>query len=149
MTKRSENESCSDTDFSRSGQETDSEDEKVAKKERIKKSKNQNQKEKKTTSSTKAVNPSRKRKSSHLLFDELGVDIDLSNEKIKSQRIKLSSNLMIENKIVEVKDENSKKFSYPSLVFLRKSKDGKVFEFNVPTILAHKLCEAVKTLVPV
>ena len=148
MTKRSGNESCSDTDFSRSDQETDSEDEKVAKKESIKKSKHTGQKEKDKKATAKAVNRPRKRKAAEILFEELRPDVDLSNENISSKKIKLASNLMLESKIVEVKDENCKKYSYPALVFLRKGKDGKIFEFNVPTILAHKLCEAVKTLVP-
>lgn len=147
MSKRSGNESGSDTEFSRSDQETDSEDEKVVKKERVKKAKNVGQKEKDKKASAKAVNQPRKRKAGEILFDELRADVDLSNENVSSKRIKLASNLMLESKIVEIKDENNKKYSYPALVFMRKSKDGKIFEFNVPTILSHKLCEAVKTLV--
>jgi len=150
MTKRSGNESCSDTEFSRSDQESDSEDEKVVKKEKesSKKSKNAGQKEKDKKAASKTVNQQRKRKVEQILFDELRVDVDLSNNDVASKRIKLAPNLMIERKIVEVKEENSKKFSYPALVFLRKTKDGKIFEFNVPIILARKLCEAVKSLAP-
>jgi len=150
MAKRAANESDSDTESSRSDQETDSEEEKIVKKERAKKSKTPAQKEKDKKEATKTVNQTKKRKAGSkaepTLFDELKVDIDMSCDKVSSKRVKLAANLLIENKIVDVKEENGKKYSYPALVFSRKTKDGKIFEFNVPTILARKLCEAVKTL---
>jgi hypothetical protein len=34
-------------------------------------------------------------------------------------------------------------FSYPAIVFLRRMKDGKIFEFNLPASLASKVVEAV------
>lgn len=155
MTKHSENESSSDTDFSRSDQETDYEDEKKDEKRKKKKVESSKKKEAskkpkpKTPPSRSVKDSSKKRKvNEEVLFDQLTVDVDFSNENVDSKRIKLSQNLMIETKVVQVVDERSKSYSYPALVFLRKSKDGKVFEFNVPTILSHKLCEAVRTLCP-
>ena len=155
MTKHSENESSSDTDFSRSDQETDYEDEKKDEKRKKKKVESSKKKEAskkpkpKTPPSRSVKDSSKKRKvNEDVLFDQLTVDVDFSNENVDSKRIKLSQNLMIETKVVQVVDERSKSYSYPALVFLRKSKDGKVFEFNVPTILSHKLCEAVRTLCP-
>lgn len=138
----------SDSEHSRSDEETDTEDEKIVKKERSKKSKTSSQKEKDKKPSVKTVNPSKKRKTGEICFDDLTFDIDLSNENVSNRRIKLASNLLIESKIVEIKEENGRKYSYPALVFSRKAKDGKIFDFNIPTILSSKLCEAVKTLVP-
>ena len=143
----------SDSEYSRSEEETDSEveKEKVSKKEKCKKGRvsSRSQKEKDKKPQSKTANSSRKRKSAleDVDFDDLTVDIDLSSENISNQRIKLASNLLIESKIVEVKEENGKKYSYPALVFIRRVKDKKVFEFNVPTVLSSRLCEAIKTLV--
>ena len=143
----------SDSEYSRSEEETDSEveKEKVSKKEKCKKGRvsSRPQKEKDNKPQSKTVNSSRKRKSAFedVDFDDLSVDIDLSSDNISHQRIKLASNLLLESRIVEVKEDNGKKYSYPALVFIRRVKDKKVFEFNVPTVLSSKLCEAIRTLV--
>jgi hypothetical protein len=47
---------------------------------------------------------------------------------------------MIESRMVDVKDEDTKRmFSYPAIVFLCRMKDGKIFEFNIPANLASKV----------
>ena len=89
----------------------------------------------------------RKRKIDDRDFDELQVTHDMTESLTNYKRVKLSSSLMVENKIIEVKDDETKKtYSYPAIVFLRRTKDGKVFEFNVPTNLAMKLVEAVQVI---
>lgn len=89
----------------------------------------------------------RKRKIDDRDFDELQVTHDMTESLTNYKRVKLSSSLMVENKIIEVKDDDTKKtYSYPAIVFLRRTKDGKVFEFNVPTNLAMKLVEAVQVI---
>lgn len=96
-----------------------------------------------------APSKSRKRKtedqkSDEKLFDDLESTLDISDTVPSCKRVKVSPSLMIESRLVDVKDEDSKRtFSYPAIVFLRRTKDGKIFEFNMPASLASKIVEAV------
>lgn len=101
-----------------------------------------------SSSSSKNVKPSaprsRKRKPEEKLFDNLESTLDISDSVASCKRVKVSSSLMIESRMVDVKDEDTKRmFSYPAIVFLRRLKDGKIFEFNIPASLASKVVEAV------
>jgi hypothetical protein len=99
------------------------------------------------TSEKHSAPRSKKRTVDDRSFDDLEVTLDMSDSMTDCKRVKLAPSLMIENKIVEVKDEETRKtYSYPAIVFLRRMKDGKVFEFNVPTNLARKLVEAVTVI---
>ncbi len=44
-------------------------------------------------------------------FDESDVKIDMSNESLKSQKIKLASNLLVESRTIVVDEPGVKKFS--------------------------------------
>lgn len=86
----------------------------------------------------------KKRKSEEKLFDNLESTLDISDNAVSCKRVKISPSLMIESRMVDVKDDETKRlYSYPAIVFLRRMKDGKIFEFNVPANLASKVVEAV------
>ena len=144
----SDNESHPD---SRSEEDSDCEEkeEKPKKINQPKEKKVERAKKPSTSSASKSLKPSdnstsKKRKMDVRLFDDLKVAVDMSKEVVREKRVKLSSNLIIESRMVEVRDEETKKtFNYPAVVFLRKIKDGKIFEFNVPLNLCKKLVEAI------
>jgi hypothetical protein len=104
--------------------------------------KKQSCKDKKPSSSS----PAKRRKKDYDLFDDSDVKIDMSNENIKSQKIKLTSNLLIECRTIVVDEPDKKKFSYPGIVFIRKMKDDKCFEFNIPLAIASRVVNAIEIM---
>lgn len=148
MSKHSEHDSESEYEES-SWEEEEEERSQIKKKPSTSKIREKDSPSKKTpTKSSKDVKDGKSRKRKGDLFDDLKVDIDMSCDKLDSKRVRISQNLILEAKMVEVKDEKTKKnYSYPAIVFLRKVKDGKIFEFNVPIILASKLCDAINTVI--
>lgn len=101
----------------------------------------------KNVKTSEKVSRSKKRPADERSFDNLEVTLDMSETMTECKRVKLAPSLMIENKMIEVKDEETRKtYSYPAIVFLRRMKDGKIFEFNVPVNLARKLVDAVTVI---
>ena len=88
---------------------------------------------------------SKKRKKVETDFDDTDVSIDMTREAVSVKKIKLQSNLMLVRRMIHV-DEGGKKWSYPGLVFVRKMKDSKAFEFNLPIAISDNLVEAIKVL---
>jgi hypothetical protein len=89
---------------------------------------------------------SAKRKRKAEMFDDSNVKIDMSNDNIKPQKIKLTSNLLIECRTIVVDEPDKKKFSYPGIVFIRKMKDDKCFEFNIPLAIASRVISAIEIM---
>ena len=87
-----------------------------------------------------------KRKRKAEMFDDSNVKIDMSIDNIKPQKIKLTSNLLIECRTVVVDEPDKKKFSYPGIVFIRKMKDDKCFEFNIPLAIASRVISALEIM---
>lgn len=148
MAKKNENDSESESDWNdRESEEEASETEQEKKKPITSKPKEKGGSDKKTAPKTaeKKVKREYKRKSAPKEdFDSLECDVDLSNDKICKKRVKLSQNLIVETKMATVKDDTTgKTYDFPALVFIRKMKEGKHFEFNFPLTLAPKLREAV------
>jgi len=78
-------------------------------------------------------------------FDDTDISIDMSTEFVKPKKIKLSNNLIVCRKMISV-EEGGKKWTYPGLVFLRKMKDSKAFEFNLPLKISDLLIDAIRIL---
>lgn len=76
-------------------------------------------------------------------FDD--ISIDMTADSVSKKRIKLSYNLLVQCKMVDV-NEKGKKFSYPALIFERKTKDGKNFEFCIPFNLSNRLIKALNVM---
>ena len=103
-------------------------------------------KRKKTTVKKHSVD--RKRKISEI-FDESDICLDLSTQKIKIQKIKISNNLLLESKYITVppdEEGNSKTYEYPAIVFVRKMKNNKMFDFNIPFSLGKKVQDGLNVL---
>ncbi len=88
---------------------------------------------------------SKKMKKDYGMFDESDVKIDMSNENLKPQKIKVASNLLVESRAITV-DEPGSKFSYPGIVIVRKMNDGKSFEFNFPITVASRIASAIEII---
>ena len=82
-----------------------------------------------------------------MMFDDSDVKIDMSNDNIKPTKIKLTSNLLIECRTVVVDEPDKQKFSYPGIVFIRKMKDDKCFEFNIPLAIASRVVNAIEIMI--
>jgi len=80
------------------------------------------------------------------MFDDSNVKIDMSVDSIKPQKIKLTSNLLIECRTITVDEPDKRKFSYPGIVFIRKMKDDKCFEFNIPLAIASRVISAIEIM---
>jgi len=141
--------SASDSDCEEIDSCSESEEE-VSKKKR---KKEEASKKKKTTSLASKENTKKKpaekknqscKKNQDIDFDEADVTIDMSVEKFERKKIKLTSNLMVERRMVDVKEPGRKQYSFPAIVFLRKMKDEKAFEFNIPMSVGSKLVEALE-----
>ena len=87
----------------------------------------------------------KKMKKDYGMFDESDVKIDMSNENLKPQKIKVASNLLVESRVITV-DEPGSKFSYPGIVIVRKMNDGKSFEFNFPITVASRIASAIEII---
>ena len=94
----------------------------------------------------KKTNHPKKKKRVAEMFDDSNVKIDMSNENIKPQKIKLTSNLLIECRNIVVDEPGKKKFAYPGIVFIRKMKDDKCFEFNIPLAIASRVISAIEIM---
>jgi hypothetical protein len=100
--------------------------------------------EKRKHCNDKKTSAKRKRKAE--MFDDSNVKIDMSVDSIKPQKIKLTSNLLIECRTITVDEPDKRKFSYPGIVFIRKMKDDKCFEFNIPLAIASRVISAIEIM---
>lgn len=140
----SEAESISSDEFEKDeNSSSESEVEKTSKKRKKKETKSKTKKSKKVEDEKLAKS---KKKSTKFVIDTFDENIskDISLETMEPQRVRLASNLIIEHKIVEVKEPGKGKFKYPGLVFARKSTDGKVFEFNLHASFIPKIQQALE-----
>lgn len=86
------------------------------------------------------------------LFNDKNLDYNLfSNDpdNVVSKKIKISSNVIVQCKMIDglEKGKNATFQDYAALSFLRKTKDEKAFEFNLPLGLATNIIEALKLII--
>lgn len=80
-------------------------------------------------------------------FDKIQCNVDLSENYMVEKRFKISPTLIIQTKLVEVKEED-RSYSYPAIVFLRRiAKDDSIYEFNVPLNLGRNIISALQDIV--
>ena len=82
---------------------------------------------------------SKKMRKDYGMFDESDVKIDMSNENLKPQKIKVASNLLVESRVITV-DEPGSKFSYSGIVIVRRMSDGKSFRIQLPNNSCWQNC---------
>lgn len=152
----SEDECFSNTPESNSGTETDTSIEDYQEKRSKEKNKKERQKATKKTqkeeknelgkiSKEKEKKRIQKKGKMYDFNDFDDVSIDMTDDFVSKKRIKLSSNLLLQCKMINV-SEKGRKFSYAALVFERKTNDGKNFEFNLPFNLAPRLVKALEVM---
>ncbi len=98
------------------------------------------------------VKPIRKQKVAPS-FDSGKVDFNLHTEdptNINNRTVQISSGLKMQCKMMSGLQSFTTKINYPdwaALAFIKKIKDDKVFEFNVPLKDAPKIMEGIKLLI--
>ena len=118
-------------------------------KKKIKEEKKPSKETKKVAEKTEKLKESRRKKvksrsRSPLSSFEHDIGLDISTKFVK-KKAKISSTVNIERKMVKVDEPNQKSFTYPGIVFARKSGD-KIFQFNLPLALLPKIIEGLEYL---
>jgi len=85
-------------------------------------------------------------------FNDKNCDYDLFSNapgNVIAKKIKLSNTLMMQCRMIDGMEgkAGSNSFEYAALVFQRKIKDEKAFEFNLPLNLAPNIIEALKLMI--
>jgi hypothetical protein len=93
-----------------------------------------------------------KKKLKQIVFNDKNVDYNLYNEApehIKNLKIKLSSNVVVMSRMIEASGGNAQglSYDYAALSFVRQSKNGKAYEFNMSLNLAPNIIKALNLLI--
>jgi len=93
-----------------------------------------------------------RKKTKQIVFNDKNVDFNLYNEApehIKNLKIKLSSNLVMMSRMIEASGGNAQglSYDYAALSFIRQSKNGKAYEFNVSLSLAPNIIKGINLLI--
>lgn len=85
-------------------------------------------------------------------YNDKNVDFNLYNEApehIKNVKIKLSSNIVLMSRMIEASGNTTQglTYDYAAMSFVRQSKNGKAYEFNLPLTLALNVVKGVNLLV--
>lgn len=110
---------------------------------------------KKVVNKTKAVektDESKKSLNSGVEFNDKHVDYNLYNEApehIKNLKIKISSNVIMLCRMIEATGNTSQglTYDYAALSFVRQSKNGKAYEFNLPLNLAPSILKGITFII--
>jgi hypothetical protein len=86
------------------------------------------------------------------IFNDKNLDYNLFNndpDNVVSKKIKISSNVIVQCRMIDGNDKGKSGLfhDYAALSFLRKTKDEKAFEFNLPLGLATNIIEALKLII--
>lgn len=86
------------------------------------------------------------------VFNDKNLDYNLFNndpDNVVAKKIKISQNVIVQCSMVDgsEKGRNAAFQDYAALSFLRKTKDEKAFEFNLPLGLAPNIIEALKLII--
>lgn len=83
-------------------------------------------------------------------FSDKNVDVDLYNDNphtVIQKRIKVSDNIVVSCKMIAVNQRQANGFEYAAIVFARKGRADKAFEYNLPLTLAPKVIAALNIIV--
>jgi len=82
-------------------------------------------------------------------FNDRNVDYNLfssDNSNVIQRKIKISNNLIVTCRLLEADTRVGLNYEYAALIFQRKSKDDKAFEFNLPLNVTPSLIEALNLI---
>ena len=93
-----------------------------------------------------------KRSVNSIEFNDKNVDFNLYNEApehIKNVKIKISSNIVMLCRMIEATGNTSQglTYDYAALSFVRQSKNGRAYEFNLPLNLAPSIVKGINLLI--
>lgn len=84
------------------------------------------------------------------LFNDKNVDYNLYHEapeNVATKKIKLSSNVILMCKMIEATgDQRGLTYDYAALSIIRKTKNNKAYEFNLPLTIAPNLMRGVELI---
>ena len=85
-------------------------------------------------------------------YNDKNVDYNLYNEApehIKNVKIKISSNIVMLSRMIEASGNTAQglTYDYAALSFVRQSKNGKAYEFNLPLNLAPSIVKGITLLI--
>ena len=83
-------------------------------------------------------------------FSDKNVDVDLYHEdtqRVIQKRIKITDNIIVSCKMISVNQRQANGFEYAGLVFARKGRADKAFEYNLPLNLTPKIIAALNIIV--
>jgi hypothetical protein len=84
------------------------------------------------------------------MFNEKHIDIDLFDsdpEKIVSRKIRLNSSLLLSCRTMEATGPNGGQIEWAALLFEKRAKDGRSFDFNISLSLAIPLIQGLKEII--
>jgi hypothetical protein len=107
-----------------------------------------------TTKVTKEKSPNDDSKKSNntVEYNDKNVDFNLYNEApehIKNVKIKISSNVVMICRMIEATGNTSQglTYDYAALSFVRQSKNGRAYEFNLPLTLAPSITKGINLMI--
>ena len=98
----------------------------------------------------KKDNESGEKKKDYPDFSDKNVDVNLYNDDpqtVIQKRIKVSDNIVVSCKMIAVNQRQANGFEYAAIVFARKGRADKAFEYNLPLSLAPKVIAALNIIV--
>lgn len=106
----------------------------------------------KSIAEKKPVNDEGKKNVSIVEYNDKNVDYNLYNEApehIKNLKIKISSNVVMLSRMIEATGNTSQglTYDYAALSFVRQSKNGKAYEFNLPLNLAPCIVKGINLMI--
>lgn len=126
----------------------------------VKRNEDRKEKEAKPTAKSKAVDENdddetkkdEKKEKRVVEYNDKNVDFNLYNEApehIKNVKIKLSSNILLQCRMIEASGNTTQGLTYDfaSLSFVRQSKAKHPFEFNLPLSLAGNIIKGIKLII--
>lgn len=104
------------------------------------------------TTKEKSPSEDNKKASNMVEYNDKNVDFNLYNEApehIKNVKIKISSNVVMICRMIEATGNTSQglTYDYAALSFVRQSKNGRAYEFNLPLTLAPSITKGINLMI--
>jgi hypothetical protein len=104
------------------------------------------------TTKEKSPSDDNKKTSNTVEYNDKNVDFNLYNEApehIKNVKIKISSNVVMICRMIEATGNTSQglTYDYAALSFVRQSKNGRAYEFNLPLTLAPSITKGINLMI--
>jgi len=104
------------------------------------------------TTKEKSPSEDNKKTSNTVEYNDKNVDFNLYNEApehIKNVKIKISSNVVMICRMIEATGNTSQglTYDYAALSFVRQSKNGRAYEFNLPLTLAPSITKGINLMI--